>query len=311
MIRRIRATTPAIWPASRRRSRRSRPASRRCASGWRAPRPPPPSPCSATCSRRLGMTVRNDRFQLAVMNNTEPSAADVAAFEDDLKTGRVKLMVYNSQASDPVAMRMQRLARAAHVPVVGATETENRPARPTRPGCSARAGGGGAARMPKLNAHRICQGVHPANSATTTVLADIRPRYRADCEFIGVLGPERRRQDQPDARRAPRAAAARSTRVGSQVLGGSPGPPRQPGGRLHAAGARHWRRTTAPDRVPRVRRKRWWTGTGSACLCSVGRAGRAEVERALALVDGRRARPPCPWPSCRAASGSACCWRRR
>ncbi len=72
----------------------------------------------------LGMTVRNAPFQMAVMNNTEPSASDVAAFENDLKTHQVKLLVYNSQASDPVAARMEKLAKASHVPVVGATETE-------------------------------------------------------------------------------------------------------------------------------------------------------------------------------------------
>lgn len=72
----------------------------------------------------LGMTVRNDSFQLAVMNNTEPSASDVAAFEKDLKTHQVKLLIYNSQASDPIATRMEKIAKAAKVPVVGATETE-------------------------------------------------------------------------------------------------------------------------------------------------------------------------------------------
>ena len=72
----------------------------------------------------LGMTVRNMRFQMAVMNNTEPSASDVAAFERDLTTHQVRLLVYNSQASDPLAGRMAKLARAAQVPVVGATETE-------------------------------------------------------------------------------------------------------------------------------------------------------------------------------------------
>ncbi|HKM63544.1 MAG TPA: zinc ABC transporter substrate-binding protein [Acidisphaera sp.] len=72
----------------------------------------------------LGMTVRNERFQLAVMNNTEPSASDVAAFENDLKTHQVRLLVYNSQASDPIAARMEKLAKASHIPVVGATETE-------------------------------------------------------------------------------------------------------------------------------------------------------------------------------------------
>jgi zinc/manganese transport system substrate-binding protein len=72
----------------------------------------------------LGMVSRNRKFQLAVMNNTEPSASDVAAFESDLKNRRVKMLVYNSQASDPVAERMLKLARKSHVPVVGATETQ-------------------------------------------------------------------------------------------------------------------------------------------------------------------------------------------
>ena len=72
----------------------------------------------------LGMTIRNQPFQLAVMNNTEPGASDIVAFENDLKTHQVKLLVYNSQASSPVAARMERIARASHVAVVGAAETE-------------------------------------------------------------------------------------------------------------------------------------------------------------------------------------------
>jgi zinc/manganese transport system substrate-binding protein len=72
----------------------------------------------------LGMEVRNQSFQLAVMNNTEPSASDVAALEKDLRAHAVKLLVYNSQASDPAAARMERIARASHIPIVGAAETE-------------------------------------------------------------------------------------------------------------------------------------------------------------------------------------------
>ncbi len=72
----------------------------------------------------LGLRVRNASFQLSVMNNTEPSASDVAGFENDLKTHQVKLLIYNSQASDPTAERMQGIAKAAGVAVVGATETE-------------------------------------------------------------------------------------------------------------------------------------------------------------------------------------------
>lgn len=72
----------------------------------------------------LGMQVRNQPFQLAVMNNTEPSASSIAAFEDDLRKHRVRLLLYNSQATDPIAERMETLAKASHVPVLGATETE-------------------------------------------------------------------------------------------------------------------------------------------------------------------------------------------
>lgn len=72
----------------------------------------------------LGMSVRNQTFQLAVMNNTEPSASDVAAFENDLKGHRVKLLIYNGQASDPVAERMEKIAKASGIPVVAVNETE-------------------------------------------------------------------------------------------------------------------------------------------------------------------------------------------
>ncbi|MGC2200274.1 MAG: zinc ABC transporter substrate-binding protein [Stellaceae bacterium] len=72
----------------------------------------------------IGMQVRNRRFQLAVMNNTEPGASDVAAFESDLKKHQVRMLVYNSQASDPTAERMVRLARTSDIPVVAVTETE-------------------------------------------------------------------------------------------------------------------------------------------------------------------------------------------
>ena len=72
----------------------------------------------------LGLKMRNERFQLAVMNNTEPRASDVAAFENDLRKHLVQLLFYNSQASDAAAQRMVRIAQEAKIPVVGVTETE-------------------------------------------------------------------------------------------------------------------------------------------------------------------------------------------
>ena len=59
----------------------------------------------------IGFKMRNERFQLAVMNNTEPAASDVAAFENDLKMKRVKVFFYNSQASDSSAQRLLKIAQ--------------------------------------------------------------------------------------------------------------------------------------------------------------------------------------------------------
>ena len=78
-------------------------------------------------AQAIGLKMRNERFQLAVMNDTEPSASDIAAFENDLKNHKVKVMLYNSQASDPAVQRLVGIARQSNVPVVGVTETK--PAR--------------------------------------------------------------------------------------------------------------------------------------------------------------------------------------
>ena len=72
----------------------------------------------------IGLDMHNETFQMAVMNNTEPSASDVAKFEDDLKGHKVKAMLYNSQADDQAVKRLVKLAKDDHVPVVGITETE-------------------------------------------------------------------------------------------------------------------------------------------------------------------------------------------
>jgi zinc/manganese transport system substrate-binding protein len=72
----------------------------------------------------LGLTMRNERFQIAVMNDTEPAPSDVVAFEGDLRHHRVRVLLYNSQATDNSAKRLLRIAQQAQVPVVGVTETE-------------------------------------------------------------------------------------------------------------------------------------------------------------------------------------------
>jgi zinc/manganese transport system substrate-binding protein len=72
----------------------------------------------------LGFAMRNERFQLAVMNDTEPRVSDVATFEGDLRKHAVRLLFYNSQASNAAAQRLMKLAQQSKIPIVGVTETE-------------------------------------------------------------------------------------------------------------------------------------------------------------------------------------------
>jgi zinc/manganese transport system substrate-binding protein len=71
----------------------------------------------------LGLVMRNQRFQLAMMNDTEPSARDIATFERDLKDRKVKVLIYNNQVSEKLTERLRELANRSKVPVVGVSET--------------------------------------------------------------------------------------------------------------------------------------------------------------------------------------------
>jgi zinc/manganese transport system substrate-binding protein len=72
----------------------------------------------------IGLKVHNEKFALAVMNNAEPTASEVAAFENDLKGHKVKAMLYNAQASEPAVARLVQMAKDNAIPVVGVSETE-------------------------------------------------------------------------------------------------------------------------------------------------------------------------------------------
>ena len=72
----------------------------------------------------LGLRMREAGFQLAVMNDTEPAPRQVAAFERDLRTHAVRLLIYNRQATNGAARRLRAIARAVGIPVLGVTETE-------------------------------------------------------------------------------------------------------------------------------------------------------------------------------------------
>jgi zinc/manganese transport system substrate-binding protein len=72
----------------------------------------------------VGLAMRHRSFQLAVMNGTEPSAKDIAAFERDLRTHAVRALIYNRQTSGALARRMRSIAESSGVAVVDVAESE-------------------------------------------------------------------------------------------------------------------------------------------------------------------------------------------
>jgi zinc/manganese transport system substrate-binding protein len=80
-------------------------------------------PVFGLMAEAIGLDMRDERFQLAVMNDTEPRASDVAAMEADLREHKVGALLYNAQVTDASTQRLLGIARDAGVPVVGVTET--------------------------------------------------------------------------------------------------------------------------------------------------------------------------------------------
>jgi zinc/manganese transport system substrate-binding protein len=62
-------------------------------------------------------------FSQAIEDDSDPSPADVAAFETALKDHTVKALLYNGQVTSPTTQRIKDLARSSGVPLVGVTET--------------------------------------------------------------------------------------------------------------------------------------------------------------------------------------------
>jgi zinc/manganese transport system substrate-binding protein len=81
-------------------------------------------PVANDLTAACGLVMRNQRFQLSVMNDTEPGARETAAFERSLRRHEVRLLLYNRQASGYTVQRLLAIARAERVPVIGVTETE-------------------------------------------------------------------------------------------------------------------------------------------------------------------------------------------
>jgi zinc/manganese transport system substrate-binding protein len=75
-------------------------------------------------AKLIGLDVHNEKYALAIMNNAEPTPSQVAAFENDLKGKKVKVMLYDAQASEPAVGKLVQMAKDNGIPVVGVSETE-------------------------------------------------------------------------------------------------------------------------------------------------------------------------------------------
>ncbi|MFI5259859.1 MAG: metal ABC transporter solute-binding protein, Zn/Mn family [Candidatus Limnocylindrales bacterium] len=62
-------------------------------------------------------------FAKSIEDGTDPAPADVAAMQDLLTGHKVKVLLYNSQATSPVTESIKSLAGQSGVPVVGVSET--------------------------------------------------------------------------------------------------------------------------------------------------------------------------------------------
>jgi zinc/manganese transport system substrate-binding protein len=62
-------------------------------------------------------------FTRAVADGTEPAPGALAGMLRLVRERRIRVLLYNTQAVSPITKRVRAAARAAHVPVVGVTET--------------------------------------------------------------------------------------------------------------------------------------------------------------------------------------------
>jgi zinc/manganese transport system substrate-binding protein len=62
-------------------------------------------------------------FMQAISEGNDPSARDIAAFQDQLRNHQVSLLVYNVQTVTPITEQLKSLAQAASIPIVGVSET--------------------------------------------------------------------------------------------------------------------------------------------------------------------------------------------
>lgn len=62
-------------------------------------------------------------FMNAVSEGIDPSASSVIAFQNQIESHQIKLLIYNTQTITPLTANMRSLALKYHIPIVGISET--------------------------------------------------------------------------------------------------------------------------------------------------------------------------------------------
>ncbi len=75
-------------------------------------------------SQAIGLNlISPPAFMEAVAEGNDPPANSVVQFQQQLTSGQVKLLVYNTQTITPLTDSIKKLAAAQHIPIVGVSET--------------------------------------------------------------------------------------------------------------------------------------------------------------------------------------------
>lgn len=81
-------------------------------------------PLFTPMSKILGWEMLHENYQWAIMNESEPSFEQTAAFQESLKNKKVRLLFYNRQVVNPSTQQLQNLAEKNHIPIIGITELQ-------------------------------------------------------------------------------------------------------------------------------------------------------------------------------------------
>jgi zinc/manganese transport system substrate-binding protein len=73
-------------------------------------------------AKSIGLQMRDEAFQISMMNDVPPTVSQIKQFTDDLQNHRVKVLIYNNQVIDPLTQHMRSLAEQEGIPVIGVSE---------------------------------------------------------------------------------------------------------------------------------------------------------------------------------------------